>query len=66
MVGGFTFAAVVCGGYGGFQLDVDCNDGARPTDRVFSGVRDNEALVVSHLLFANDTLIFCGAQSEKI
>jgi hypothetical protein len=39
MAGGFTFAAVVCGGYGGFQLDVDCDDGVGPIDRVFSGVK---------------------------
>jgi hypothetical protein len=30
------------------------------------GIRDNEALVVSHLLFADDTLIFCGSQVEHV
>jgi hypothetical protein len=30
------------------------------------GSRESEALVVNHLLFANDTLIFCGAQEEQI
>jgi len=30
------------------------------------GSRDSEALVVNYLLFADDTLIFCGAQEEQI
>jgi hypothetical protein len=30
------------------------------------GIKENEALVVHHLLFANGTLIFCGAQAEHI
>jgi len=30
------------------------------------GSRDNEGLIVYHLLFADDTLIFSGAQSEQI
>jgi len=30
------------------------------------GSRDSEALVVNHLLFVDDTLIFCGAQEEQI
>jgi hypothetical protein len=30
------------------------------------GSRDSEALVVNHLLFPDDTLIFCGAQEEQI
>jgi hypothetical protein len=30
------------------------------------GIRDNEALVVNHLLFADDTLIFCGAQAKHV
>jgi hypothetical protein len=30
------------------------------------GSKDNEDLVVNHLLFAYDTLIFCGAQSEHL
>jgi len=30
------------------------------------GSRDFEALVVNHLLFVDDTLIFCGAQEEQI
>jgi hypothetical protein len=29
-------------------------------------IRDNEALVVNHLLFADDTLILCGAQAEHV
>jgi hypothetical protein len=28
------------------------------------GIKDNEALVVNHLMFMDDTLIFCGAQAE--
>jgi hypothetical protein len=30
------------------------------------GSRDSEAFVVNYLLFADDTLIFCGAQEEQI
>jgi hypothetical protein len=30
------------------------------------GSRESEALVVNHLMFADDTLIFCGAQGEQI
>jgi hypothetical protein len=30
------------------------------------GIRGNEALVVNHLLFENDTLIFCGAHAEHV
>jgi hypothetical protein len=30
------------------------------------GPRDSDALVMNHLLFADDTLIFCGAQVEQI
>jgi hypothetical protein len=30
------------------------------------GSRDSKALVVNHFLFADDTLIFCGAQEEQI
>jgi hypothetical protein len=30
------------------------------------GSRDNKSLVVSLLLFADDTLIFCGAHSKQI
>jgi len=30
------------------------------------GSRESEALVVNHLMFADDTLIFCGAQEEQI
>jgi len=30
------------------------------------GIRDNEDLVVNHLLFVDDTLIFCGAHSEHV
>jgi hypothetical protein len=29
-------------------------------------IRDNKALVVNHLLFADDTLIDCGAQAEHV
>jgi hypothetical protein len=28
--------------------------------------RDSKALVVNHLLFADDTFIFCGTQEEQI
>jgi hypothetical protein len=30
------------------------------------GSKDNEELVVNHMLFADDTLIFCGAQAEHV
>jgi hypothetical protein len=30
-----------------------------------AGSRESETLVVNHLLFAEDTLIFCGAQEEQ-
>jgi hypothetical protein len=32
----------------------------------FVGTMDNEELVVNHLLFADDTLIFCGEQAEHV
>jgi len=34
--------------------------------RFLVGSRESEALVVNHLLFADATLIFCGAQEEQI
>jgi hypothetical protein len=34
--------------------------------RFLVGSRDNEALVMSYLLFADDMLIFCGANFEQI
>jgi hypothetical protein len=30
------------------------------------GIRNNKALMVNHLLFAGDTLVFCGAQAEHV
>jgi hypothetical protein len=30
------------------------------------GHRESKALILNHLLFANDKLIFCGAQEEQI
>jgi hypothetical protein len=30
------------------------------------GPRDSDALIMNHLLFTNDTLIFCSAQEEQI
>jgi hypothetical protein len=61
-----SFSFIVCGGYGGFEPDADCRFGSRQFDRVSVGSRESEALVVNNLLFADDTLIFCGAQEEQI
>jgi hypothetical protein len=41
------------------MLNVTMNQGLLTGFSV--GSRDNEDLVVNHLLFADDTLIFCGA-----
>jgi hypothetical protein len=62
---GSTFTFIVCGGYGGIESNVDYNNGLGSLDRFSVGSRDNDVLVVNHLLFAEDTLIFCGAQSKQ-
>jgi len=46
------------------MLNVTMNQGLLTSFSM--GSRDNEELVVNHLLFANDTLIFCGAQAEHV
>jgi hypothetical protein len=64
--GGSAFSFVVCGGYGGVKLNVECDNEPGIIDRFSVGSRDNEELVVNHLLFADDTLIYCGAQAKHV
>jgi hypothetical protein len=56
---GPAFATIVCGAYGGIELDVECDYGSGSVMTGFLvGSRDNEDLIGKHLLFADGTLIF--------
>jgi len=64
--GGSAFSFVVYDGYADVKPDVECDDEPVIIDRFSVESRDNEELVVNHLLFADATLIFCGAQAEHV
>jgi hypothetical protein len=61
-----SFSFFVCGGYGGFSRMLSAALDQGNLTGFAAGSMESETLVVNHLMFADDTLIFCGAQKEQI
>jgi hypothetical protein len=63
---GSFVSASICVGDGGFQSDDVCDGGQWATIGVPVGSSTQDAMMVSHLLFADDTLIFCDPIADQI
>jgi hypothetical protein len=65
MTRGSFVSATVCVRDGGLKLDDICNGGKWVTFGFSMGWRSQEAMMVSHLLFVDDTLIFCDPNVDQ-